>query len=120
MLASPAGYEGQQEAKPGMMMVRVASETSAGARHTIDNILGLARGKEEAGERAATPGNAESAGEGGCGGGVKLKDRISPNKFWDWSMLYRKRCDVSQWEYTAKLNYILKFLLCTINITSNR
>lgn len=44
----------------------VSSPSSAGARHTIDNILGLARngnGKEE-GERASTPGNAESAGKG--------------------------------------------------------
>lgn len=43
----------------------VSSPSSAGARHTIDNILGLARnsnGKED-GERSTTPGNAESAGE---------------------------------------------------------
>lgn len=43
----------------------VSSPSNVGARHTIDNILGLARrgnGKEE-GERAATPENAESAGK---------------------------------------------------------
>lgn len=43
----------------------VSSPSSAGARHTIDNILGLARnsnGKDD-GERAGTPGNVESAGK---------------------------------------------------------
>lgn len=50
------------EVKP----LRMVSSPTVGARHTIDNILGLARngGKEE-GERATTPVNAESAGEGG-------------------------------------------------------
>lgn len=44
----------------------VSTPSSAGVRHTIDHILGLARnanGKEQDGERATTPGNAESAGK---------------------------------------------------------
>lgn len=48
------------EVKP----LRMVSSPSVGPRHTIDNILGLAR-KDDGGdrERAVTPGNAESAGE---------------------------------------------------------
>lgn len=41
------------------------SPSIAGPRHTIDNILGLARKQEQGDmmERAHTPGNAESAGK---------------------------------------------------------
>ncbi|XP_017786577.1 PREDICTED: retinal homeobox protein Rx1-like [Nicrophorus vespilloides] len=53
------------EVKP----LRMMSSPNTGPRHTIDNILGLVRKDDPNGsdrERAITPGNGESAGEGSC------------------------------------------------------
>ncbi|XP_045483273.1 retinal homeobox protein Rx1-like [Harmonia axyridis] len=46
---------------------------AVGPRHTIDNILGLAR-KEDDREGSITPGNGESAGEGSCNSNDGLSD----------------------------------------------
>nr|XP_022915454.1 retinal homeobox protein Rx1-like [Onthophagus taurus] len=48
--------------------LRMVSSPNTGPRHTIDNILGLVRKdvEERDRERATTPGNTESAGEGSC------------------------------------------------------
>lgn len=44
--------------------IRMVASPGTGPRHTIDNILGLARKDGDADrDRAPTPGNAESAGE---------------------------------------------------------
>ncbi|EFA07526.1 retinal homeobox protein Rx1 [Tribolium castaneum] len=45
---------------------RMVASPGTGPRHTIDNILGLVRKDEGDRDRAATPGNTESAGEGSC------------------------------------------------------
>ncbi|KAK9704222.1 Homeodomain [Popillia japonica] len=50
------------EVKP----LRMVSSPHTGPRHTIDNILGLVRKEDGDRERANTPGNVESAGEGSC------------------------------------------------------
>lgn len=47
------------EVKP----LRMMSSPTAGPRHTIDNILGLARKEENDRDRTASPGNGESAGD---------------------------------------------------------
>lgn len=43
--------------------MRMVASPGTGPRHTIDNILGLARKDESERDRSATPGNGESAGE---------------------------------------------------------
>ncbi|KAK5648828.1 hypothetical protein RI129_003720 [Pyrocoelia pectoralis] len=57
---------GGLEEKP----LRMISNPNTGPRHTIDNILGLARHNKDdrhlERERSNTPGNGESAGEGSC------------------------------------------------------
>ncbi|XP_030766814.1 retinal homeobox protein Rx1-like [Sitophilus oryzae] len=57
----------------------VGGGAAAGPRHTIDNILGLAR-KEDRDERAGTPGTGESAGEGSCNSNDGLSSDLRFNK----------------------------------------
>ncbi|CAH1163732.1 unnamed protein product [Phaedon cochleariae] len=55
--------------------MRLVPSPTSGPRHTIDNILGLVRkGDELMMERAQTPGNVESAGEGSCNSNDAVTD----------------------------------------------
>ncbi|KAJ8925925.1 hypothetical protein NQ315_009777 [Exocentrus adspersus] len=54
--------------------MRMVASPNSGPRHTIDNILGLVRKSDGEMERAHTPGNAESAGEGSCNSNDGVSD----------------------------------------------